>query len=1027
MADNVIIGIQANATQAQTEIDKVNRGVKQTGTEAKKSADKTEAATKKSSDGFAKMAAKILAAVYAVKSLVNAFISNQQSTVRLNAVLKATGGAAGITAGKMKELTKSLKDYTGATTAEIQDAQAVLLTFRGIGVDSFDRTQKVAADLAAVLKTDLKTAMLQMGKAVEDPATGMTALRRAGVSFTAEQKEQIKTLQKSNKLQEAQAIILKTVEEQVGGTAKALNESDAGSFQTALNQIQDVLAKVGSLLAPVLNGFSRLINFIAENTVAAAVGIAAITLAIMAMTGGIGAATTALWGMAVAFLATPMGMITAAVAGLVAVFALFGGSAKSVSELTNEVDNTKKAIDKLETTQKKFNKSADDTIKKLGGLKQGSKAYSNEVAKLLKQYPELVNYGISTSSSIDDIRKAQASLNQTMKDKAMLQAGKEFEKLKDNVEDATIQLADAQRAYDKDPTEQNRAALNSAARMYMGLRREIERTGKLSGKTQKQMQDAVTIHSDTAYILWDGNLKKAQNAMNNTSSIIVKTWEEALSQMTDAELNKERETLEIQSRELKAFQKTVEAKLKMQATLTKSLKGMAQLATADATIAANKVKQAQIDAELRRRAAERNRRSAAGSGGKVVKGVTSEYDLDTARFDYIKSQEDKYQQQRMQAERDYNQEVLKINKATNLTKQQRVEALKIAENKRIKEIGDIEKAKDKEVADARKKLLSDIKTGIDTASSVLDTLTDKSKNVEERLYDAGSQLAKQFGPTGQIIGGVMDIGKKLFNILKGNSESWAQKFEKRLKKVLETYQNELSNIDAISSISGTYDVALLKERLNVAQKAFRDLFKDNADQMLKMSQKQVGNYLQSKGNVQIKDAISLMTDIRQARIDLQSATSQEQQMELEHNFKMGRFNDNDRQYYEQKVSLYQDLIDAIKQELTANGENFELQQQLWSVEEQRYAAQKAINDAKREEIGLSTQLNNMNAVQGFAAHMRNRLTGSLVNSALNVPNLTNSTSNTTNYVINGASFNSPSDMVNELNNQKFYQTGRYLF
>src|SRR6185295_7300572 len=68
---------------------------------------------------------------------------------------------------------------------------------------------------------DAKTSSLQLGKALNDPIKGVTALSRAGVSFTQQQKDQIKALVESGNLLGAQKIILKEVGTEFGGAAAA--------------------------------------------------------------------------------------------------------------------------------------------------------------------------------------------------------------------------------------------------------------------------------------------------------------------------------------------------------------------------------------------------------------------------------------------------------------------------------------------------------------------------------------------------------------------------------------------------------------------------------------------------------------------------------------------------------------------------------------------------------------------------------------------------------------------------------------
>ena len=66
------------------------------------------------------------------------------------------------------------------------------------------------ADIAQVMGSDVKSATVQLAKALEDPKRGLTALSRSGITFNEAQTETIKKLVDSGKLLDAQALILDT-------------------------------------------------------------------------------------------------------------------------------------------------------------------------------------------------------------------------------------------------------------------------------------------------------------------------------------------------------------------------------------------------------------------------------------------------------------------------------------------------------------------------------------------------------------------------------------------------------------------------------------------------------------------------------------------------------------------------------------------------------------------------------------------------------------------------------------------------
>ncbi|WP_444922693.1 hypothetical protein ACJJH9_00015 (plasmid) [Microbulbifer sp. DLAB2-AF] len=156
----------------------------------------------------------------------------ERGLLKIDALLKATGGSAGRTSQQLDEQARSVALNTLASIQGVRDAQGVLLTFKTVQTDVFDRAIELSHDLAAVMSTDAKGAALQLGKALEDPATGLSALKRAGVSFTETEREMIKEMQEAGRVAEAQNFILDKLGQQVGGTGSAEAQGLTGKVDT---------------------------------------------------------------------------------------------------------------------------------------------------------------------------------------------------------------------------------------------------------------------------------------------------------------------------------------------------------------------------------------------------------------------------------------------------------------------------------------------------------------------------------------------------------------------------------------------------------------------------------------------------------------------------------------------------------------------------------------------------------------------------------------------------------------------------
>lgn len=153
---------------------------------------------------------------------------------KTEALLKATGFAAGVTAKQLEEEAQAIAFNTLASVRGIQEAQGILLTFDRIQGDVRENAVGLAQDLSTVFGGTAASQATQLGKALQDPLKGITALNRVGVSFNDTQREQIKLFQESGDIVSAQTVIIEALKSQVGGAGEAVaKDSLAGKLDTA--------------------------------------------------------------------------------------------------------------------------------------------------------------------------------------------------------------------------------------------------------------------------------------------------------------------------------------------------------------------------------------------------------------------------------------------------------------------------------------------------------------------------------------------------------------------------------------------------------------------------------------------------------------------------------------------------------------------------------------------------------------------------------------------------------------------------
>ena len=200
------------------------------------------------------------------------FREQQKAIAQVEAGLASTGNQAGKTSQELQKMASELQKTTIFGDEEIlKDATAQLLTFTNISGEQFDRTQKAALDLATRLDGDLKSASIQLGKALNDPVANLSALSRSGIQFSKEQKEVIKSLSESGRLAEAQTLILDELNKQYGGSAEAAAEADGGITQLK-NAFGDAKETVGEFLLeglkPTIKSLKEFFENITRNDIA---------------------------------------------------------------------------------------------------------------------------------------------------------------------------------------------------------------------------------------------------------------------------------------------------------------------------------------------------------------------------------------------------------------------------------------------------------------------------------------------------------------------------------------------------------------------------------------------------------------------------------------------------------------------------------------------------------------------------------------------------------------------------------------
>jgi len=314
-----------------------NKGIK----DAAKGFKDLEGAGEKMRYAFKKALVPALSIIGALTGAAGKMVLAGERAATSNARIQNIAESMGLFGENTKEVTDRLVELANKTARQtgldqnaIKETQAKLLTFKNLAKSAdeidgaFDRATKAAIDLAAAGFGEASSNAVQLGKALEDPIKGLTALTRSGVTFTEAEKDKIKTLVESGNVLEAQEMILAAIETQVGGTAEATaNGSD--KMKVAFSQISE---SIGLALLPM---FEKLVP-IAEAFAEWARKNPGVIIAIASAIGVLAASIVAV---NVALALNPVVLLTAAIVGLGIAMTVYG------PQIRNFFKNLKKDVE----------------------------------------------------------------------------------------------------------------------------------------------------------------------------------------------------------------------------------------------------------------------------------------------------------------------------------------------------------------------------------------------------------------------------------------------------------------------------------------------------------------------------------------------------------------------------------------------------------------------------------------------------------------------------------------------------------
>jgi phage-related minor tail protein len=266
-----------------------------------------------------------------LKSSIDEAGEAEKANADLAQTLQSTGGAAGMTMESLEKLSQSMAENTTFSDDAVKSGESMLLTFTNIGQDVFPQATAAVLDFAQKMGTDPKEAALTLGKALNDPADGLSKLTRSGVTFTDQQKEQIKAMQTAGDTAGAQKLMLDELNKEFGGQAAAAADTYEGKQKQMANTMTEIKETIGSALMPMLASLLKTVTpiiqavakFVTDHPKVTA-GILAVIAVIGTLVGGLSLLTTVTgaFGIAMDGLLGPIALVVAAIAAVAAGAAL---------------------------------------------------------------------------------------------------------------------------------------------------------------------------------------------------------------------------------------------------------------------------------------------------------------------------------------------------------------------------------------------------------------------------------------------------------------------------------------------------------------------------------------------------------------------------------------------------------------------------------------------------------------------------------------------------------------------------------
>lgn len=204
-----------------------------------------------------------LAAGFTFDKLIESITGAQKATYDLDRQFNQFGSTVGVSEEDMVSFAETTARSTTLTSESLKEAQANLLNYTSLTGSAFTQARDLVVDLAAKMGGDAADAATLLGRALQNPVSGIRLLAQVGVTLTTQQRAVIASLEQTGGAAQATAFILDTLKQHLAGAADAASSTLGGALTQLKNSFAEGFTGAGADIKDLtdsIHGLNDIVN-----------------------------------------------------------------------------------------------------------------------------------------------------------------------------------------------------------------------------------------------------------------------------------------------------------------------------------------------------------------------------------------------------------------------------------------------------------------------------------------------------------------------------------------------------------------------------------------------------------------------------------------------------------------------------------------------------------------------------------------------------------------------------------------------